>query len=115
MEELPEPLATFIERWNAHDVDGVVALYAESAEMRDPALARPIAGHAALRRYYEDMWSDLPGATLSCRSAEADSSGIGWAWRFGPPGFEAVGASYFGLEDGLITRDDAVWQPARAR
>lgn len=110
---VPELLQTFLLRWNAHDVEGVVALYAEDAEMRDPSLAAPIRGRDALRRYYASMWERTPDARLACGGAERGEEGIGWAWRFSGEGWSAVGASYFGVVDGAIATDHAVWDSGR--
>lgn len=38
-----------LERWNAHDADGVIALCAEDVVFVDPALAEPARGRAAVR------------------------------------------------------------------
>lgn len=115
MGSLPKLLDTFLRRWNEHDVEGLVALYAPGAEMVDPTLTRPIRGADSLRRYYATMWEETADARLECRRAEAGESGIAWVWRFSGSNVEgpwrALGASYFRLENGLISADHAVWDP----
>ena len=115
MPGLPPLLETFLARWNAYDIEGVVALYTHDAKMADPTLSEPICGKQALRRYYSEMWATSPDARLECRWAEVSSSGIAWPWRFSGTAqngrWEVVGASLFVLRDGLIARDHAVWDP----
>lgn len=55
----PEDLDRFfIERANARDVDGVVALYEPDAVMSSPD--GPVRGTAAIRRFYDELLTDPP-------------------------------------------------------
>ena len=112
---VPPLLAAFLERWNRHDVEGVVALYAPEAVMIDPLLDPPLQGAAALRRYYERQWGATPDASLALGGVTFDERAIAWAWRYAGSSegsaWESVGTSFFLLADGLIAEDHAVWRP----
>ena len=111
----PLLLATFLERWNRHDVAGVVSLYTPDAVMRDPLLDPPLRGSDALRGYYEHQWRATPDASLTLGGFAADERAIAWAWRYtgstGGTAWATVGSSCFLLRDGLIAEDHAVWFP----
>lgn len=113
MSSLPPLLAEFLRRWNEHDVEGVVSLYGPDAEMADPTLVTPIKGREALQRYYASMWAEIGDARLEVSSALSDDRGVAWTWRFSGRGskdcWQAIGASYFRVENGLIISDHAVW------
>jgi hypothetical protein len=111
----PQLLEAFLERWNRHDVEGVLALYAPEAIMIDPLLDPPLQGTEALRGYYERQWSATPDGSLTLGGVTFDERAIAWAWRYagstGGGAWESVGASFFLLADGLIAEDHAVWRP----
>jgi hypothetical protein len=113
--ELPPFLVEFLRRWNARDIDGVVAAYSPDGEMIDPMTGgKPIRGHAAVRHYYTSVWDSTPDAVLEGLAAESDENGFVWMWRFSGSTQErrwsAVGASYLRLDDQhRILWDHAVW------
>ena len=109
----PELLTTFLERWNAHNVDGIVDLYHSDAVMTDPTLEQPLQGRADLRNYYATMWGASPRARLECESFVEAVRSIVWLWRFSPGGqdHQVVGATHFRVADGRIAADDAIWDP----
>jgi hypothetical protein len=65
----PRELAElWLERFNARDLDSLLALYSEEAvhhspklREREPETGGKIAGKAALRRWWEDSFKRLPG------------------------------------------------------
>ena len=98
---------------NEHDVEGVVSLYGSDAEMADPTLVTPIKGRDALQRYYASMWAEIGDARLEvssraqrrpecCLDVAVLGQGQQGSWQ-------AIGASYFRVENGLIISDHAVW------
>jgi steroid delta-isomerase-like uncharacterized protein len=109
-------LRVFLDHWNAHDLDRLVALYHPDAVMRDPTLDQPLTGTAQLRRYYATMWQANPAARLACDGVTVTERAIVWLWRFTPApdrgGPTAVGATLFVLTDGKIAADDAIWDPS---
>ncbi len=42
---------SFLEAWNAHDVDAVVSLCSEGLTLDDPALPETLRGHDGMRRF----------------------------------------------------------------
>jgi hypothetical protein len=67
----------FAERWNGRDLEGLLSLYDEAAEMTDPLLAEPIRGRDALRRYYlELVFGPHPGARLDVIAATAEADEV---------------------------------------
>ena len=99
-----------LERYNAHDLEGFLASYADDVEIYDlPGTAAPsMQGKAALRKTYGDLFAKFPA--LHCRGAERMAEG-----RFvidqevcsldpGKPPFHA--AATYEVVDGLIRR---VW------
>jgi nuclear transport factor 2 (NTF2) superfamily protein len=113
----PPLLAVFLERWNHHDVEGVLALYAPDAVMRDPLLDPPLQGTAALRGYYERQWAATSDASLTLGGVAFDEHAIAWAWVYsgstGGTAWTSVGTSFFLVAEGLIAEDHAVWRPDR--
>jgi hypothetical protein len=111
----PSLLARFLERWNRHDVAGVLALYAPDAVMIDPLLDPPLQGVEALRGYYERQWEATPDASLTLAGVAFDERAIAWAWLYagssGGTAWTSAGTSFFLLADGLIAEDHAVWRP----
>jgi SnoaL-like domain len=83
----PEDLGRFfVERANAGDVDGLVALYEPDAVLALPA-GQVTTGSQAIRRVYERLLADRPTFTAGSsgpRSAMA-------TWRSPPRGWPAVG------------------------
>ncbi len=51
--------------FNAHDVDGLMGLYADSVEYSDPELPEPMRDRAAIRQYYEGIFTAFPDAKRS--------------------------------------------------
>jgi imidazolonepropionase-like amidohydrolase len=99
-----------LERYNAHDLEGFLATYADDAEIFDaPGAARPsMAGKAALRKVYGDMFAQLKA--LACRSAQRIVEGdhvidqeVCWLEAGKPP---VDAAAIYQVENGRIRR---VW------
>lgn len=99
-----------LQRYNAHDLEGFLATYAEDVEIFDaPGDSKPsISGKAALRKEYGDLFSKLPD--LNCRLAKRIVEGEYvidqevCPWKAGEPPFNA--AAIYHVRDGLIRR---VW------
>ena len=51
--------------FNAHDVDGLMERYADSVEYHDPELPEPMKDLAAIRQYYEGIFTAFPDAKRS--------------------------------------------------
>jgi hypothetical protein len=112
--DLPPLIVRFAERWNGRDLEGLLSLYDEAAEMTDPLLAEPIRGRDALRRYYlELVFGPNPGARLDVIAATAEADEVVFIFRFSNPlaqtPWSRLGATSWSLAGDLITHDRAVW------
>lgn len=47
-------MARYVERVDANDIDGILALYAEDAVVEDPVGTAPLVGIEAIARFYRD-------------------------------------------------------------
>jgi hypothetical protein len=117
--DLPPLVVRFAQRWNGRDIDGLLALYDEAAEMTDPLLAEPIRGRDALRSYYREMvFGPYPGARFEVIAAAAEDDEMVLIYRFsdptGPAPWSTLAATSWSLASGLITHDRAVWDTRRA-
>jgi ketosteroid isomerase-like protein len=101
----------WVDRWNAHDVEGVLALVSDDILWKDPSLEGPARGHGEAREYVESLFRAFPDISWSmpagvCVSAvEGDCNGIfriaqPWACRgtalgpIDPPGFAPTGKAF---------------------
>jgi ketosteroid isomerase-like protein len=117
--DLPPLVVRFAERWNSRDLDGLLALYDEAAEMTDPLLAEPIRGRDALRRYYLEMvFGPYPGARFEVLAGAAEKDEVVLIYRFSEPTastpWSTLAATSWSIAGGLITHDRAVWDTRRA-
>lgn len=116
---------SFIERWgeawNSHDPEGVVALCTEDVVLSDPALAEPVHGREAVRKYLEEVWRAFPDLAIATPEAPFVDVGRQRAalpWRitgtmlgpdpsgFAPTGGRAdvPGIDLYDFRDGLLAR-----------
>ena len=74
---------SWFEAYNAGDVDGVVALYAEDAVVSAPG-APPARGHAAIHKLITNDIEGTKAAGLSLKGGEKSDAGVsgdlGWEW-----------------------------------
>lgn len=103
-----------VERWiraiNDHDLDGVVACFADDYE--DQAPARPgeqVRGSAEVRATFGRLLSALPDlrADLRGTAEDGDTVWVEWAMRgtrAGGTRMEFVGVNVFDVADGLLHR-----------
>ncbi len=90
-------VSTFVERFNAADIDGLAALYAEDA-VNHQVVMDPLHGRAAIRRMFE---VEFGRATMTCIVENLFEDGD-WAileWR-DPLGLRGCG--FFNVHDGQI-------------
>lgn len=57
---LRDGLRNYAEAKNRHDVEAIVAAYAPEGSYLDPAVRRPVSGHAQLRTFYEAVFRSIP-------------------------------------------------------
>ena len=92
----------WIDAWNSHEVDRVLALMSEDIEYRDDAWAKAMRGHADVREFLEAGWRAFPDMTFELLGGPYVIPGEpraafhwrGWATHTGPldpPGFAPTG------------------------
>jgi steroid delta-isomerase-like uncharacterized protein len=92
----------WIDAWNSHEVDRLLALMSEDIEYRDDASPKPMRGHADVREFLEATWRALPDMTFELLDGPYVIPGEpraalhwrGWATHTGPlepPGFAPTG------------------------
>lgn len=104
--------------FNAHDVEGMVRLYATDAEYVSPDLPPGTRGHAAIRKVYSDLFRAIPDVqdTVVRMVAQGDSVAVEFVARGTAPAqpntpavkFELPIASFITFDSqGRIARDAA--------
>jgi len=53
-----------VARFNARDLEGMLALYAGDATLHEPFIEEPIFGKSALRTFHEELFRSFPDETL---------------------------------------------------
>ena len=54
----------WLDAWNSHEVDRLLALMSEDIEYRDDAWPKPMRGHADVREFVEVSWRAMPDMTF---------------------------------------------------
>ena len=92
----------WLDAWNSHEVDQLLALMTEDVEYRDDAWPKPMRGHADVREYLEASWRAFPDMTFELLSGPYVIPGeprAAFHWRgrathtgpLEPPGFAPTG------------------------
>ena len=92
----------WLEAWNSHEVDRLLALMTEDIEYRDDSWPKPMRGHADVREFLEATWRATPDMTFELLSGPYVLPGEpraafhwrGWGTHSGvldPPGFAPTG------------------------
>jgi ketosteroid isomerase-like protein len=95
-----------------HDVDAIVALYADSAVETSPGFCRQRTGRAGARQTYIELFKSFPSITDEIVAILVDGKHV--AVQFiarvkkpdGTLAFEAPLANFITVEHGRITRDE---------
>ena len=106
----------WVEAFNRHDVAGIVALYAEDAELFDSGMRRVRHGRREIEGWFERRFRTMPGITYVPTSQLFGEGQVGvyWTSRGRTPrllgqvwlsrSFQVDGMSLFTIRDGLIAR-----------
>jgi steroid delta-isomerase-like uncharacterized protein len=92
----------WLDAWNSHEVDRLLALMSEDIEYRDDGWPKPMRGHADVREFLEAIWRAVPDMTFELLSGPYVIPGeprAAFHWRGGgthtgplePPGFAPTG------------------------
>ncbi len=103
-------LARYVEAWERHDVDGLVALLAEEAIAAMPPWPEWFAGRDAIGAFFRATWQTCPGVRLLPTGANGQPA-FG-AYRRAPDGgWEATMVHVLTLEGGVLARVDFFIEP----
>jgi steroid delta-isomerase-like uncharacterized protein len=92
----------WLEAWNSHEPDRLLALMSEDIEYRDDSWPKTMRGHADVREFLEAIWRAMPDMTFELLSGPYVIPGeprAAFHWRGGgthtgllePPGFAPTG------------------------
>ena len=111
------PVNLWIAAFNAHDVDAIVALYAEDARLSDSGMKYPRRGRREIERWFTTRFQRMPAIEYVPTDhffMEKEQAAVTWIARGQSPRllgqswlarpFEVEGISVFSLLDGLIAR-----------
>lgn len=112
---LRPPVSAWIEAFNAHDVEAIVALYADDAELYDAGMRYRRRGRAQIERWFRTRFRTMPSIhyTPAGQALQDDAqAAVTWvaSGRTPPPlglqrlsrPFNVDGVSIFTLRNGLI-------------
>lgn len=109
----------FLDAWNSHDVERVIATYTEELTYVDPNTRGPVKGRAAMRSYLTRLfgawrmhWTLRDGHPLS----DCDGAAVLWHASFrridGEKSVEIDGMDLVVLEQGRIQRNEVYFDRA---
>lgn len=113
---MKQALQSYIDRFNARDVEGMVALYAADASIEDPVGKPPLQGSAAIREFYQSAMVSNATLRLSApiRGTQGDCAAMAFEIRIPLPQGEhilhAIDVMSFN-QAGLVTAMRAYWDP----
>ncbi|HEX3961850.1 MAG TPA: ester cyclase [Trebonia sp.] len=115
-------LRALYERWNAHDVDGVLAFFATDMIYRDQAMGFEFSGPAELGQFMQASFVAIPDLRFAVTSSFETSAHFGGealmsgTFQYDLPGVQATGRNFdvhYGIigdhRDGKITRIVDYW------
>ena len=102
IEWLRDFVQRWLEAWNSHEPDRLLALITEDIEYRDDSWHKTMHGHADVREFLEATWRAIPDMTFELLAGPYVIPGEpraafhwrGWGTNTGPldpPGFAATG------------------------
>jgi steroid delta-isomerase-like uncharacterized protein len=92
----------WLDAWNSHDPDRILALLTEDVEVRDDSWPRTMHGHAEVREFLDALWRAIPDMTFDLLDGPYVIPGeprASFHWRgagtftgpMDPPGFAPTG------------------------
>jgi ketosteroid isomerase-like protein len=96
---------------NRHAVEAVVALYAPDAVVTAPDFCAPRHGRAEVERTYRAIFAVVPDVHVEMREfvTEGDRVAVRFTLSSASRGFSAELQDFFTVKDGLIVRDDGMF------
>lgn len=97
--------------FNDHDLDGIVKLYAATAIMTSPAFCSPRQGLEGARQAYGDLFKGYPDIRDEVTGYVVQGDRIAVQFTVHVGKYAVPIADFLTVQDGLITRDDAYFDP----
>lgn len=106
----------WIEAFNGHNVQAIVSLYADNAELYDSGMKHPRRGRAEIEQWFTTRFQTMPSITYTPASQLFSETQVAVTWTVRGRGprllgqswlvrpFQVDGVSIFTLEDGRIQR-----------
>ena len=98
---------------NRHDINQIVAAYAETATLTATDFCAPRQGRSEVRRTYQDIFSAVPDVRAEIVDLVADGDRVAVRLRLRgtivDQPFQLSLMNFFTVSDGLITRDDGIF------
>lgn len=105
IEWIREFVARWLDAWNSHEPDLVLALLADDVEVRDDSWPRTMHGHTDVREFLEALWSGIPDMAFELLDGPYVIPGeprASFHWRgsgtftgpMDPPGFAPTGRRF---------------------
>jgi ketosteroid isomerase-like protein len=99
--------------FNRHDPEAMAALYAENATMISSDYCQPLVGRDAVQEVYRGLFAEVPDVEDEVLDyyVEGDKVAVRFVSRSRLPGraFEVTIANFFEVRDGLIVRDETIF------
>lgn len=120
MRTVREVVEAFFDAFNRHDVDALMALYAEDAVNHQMPTA-PLRGREAIRKSFEDGFAAIPD--MGCRVINVISESEwgaaeweGWGTHRPPDApprpYQMNGCGFFRVQHGVIVQQRGYWDSA---
>ena len=97
--------------FNNHDLDGIVKLYSPTAIMTSPAFCSPRQGLEGARQAYGDLFKGYPDIRDEVTGYVVQGDRIAVQFTVHVGQYAVPIADFLTVQDGLITRDDAYFDP----
>lgn len=102
IESIRDFVSRWLEAWNSHEPDRVLALLTEDVEVRDDSWPRTMRGHMEVREFLEALWRGIPDMAFELLDGPYVIPGeprASFHWRgsgtftgpMDPPGFAPTG------------------------
>jgi steroid delta-isomerase-like uncharacterized protein len=115
--QVRSPVRQWIESFNRHDVEAIVALYSDDAELFDSGMRHPRRGRREIERWFCERFRSMPSIRYTLTGhifMEEKQAAVTWTTSgrglrlAGLPliahPYQVDGVSVFNLRDGLIER-----------
>jgi hypothetical protein len=94
---------------NRHDIDGIVAAYAPDAQVTAADFCKPRQGRAEVERTYRAIFAAVPDVQVELTDVVADGPRVAVRFVLHSKAFTVPIMNFFTVENGLITRDDGLF------